>query len=230
MDASLRVLSAGAPRLGVQACAEAFGAIALDFATAPVIEQRLRESPPVADVVIAPRRVVATAVRDARVRPDPLASIGVVSAAVVVNTGSRLAQVDSVTALRAALLGASEIVFNRASSGRHMERVLERLDLGTQLEGKCVRVDNGAAVVARIAADADGTAVGIGQSTEIRRLAGQGVRVGGLVPAELGALTAYLAALVCDTPRARAFIAFLDTPQARDALAAAGVIPGDAPA
>ena len=56
---SLRILSDGAPKTGVRLCAEAFSqqsavSFELEFATAPVIRQRMEEGTANADVLVAP--------------------------------------------------------------------------------------------------------------------------------------------------------------------------------
>ena len=126
MDAGtpIRILSAGAPRVGIQQCAEAYCAtagvsFAIDFATAPVIKDRLEKGTVEADVIVAPASAMSRFVEAGRIDPESIVPVGSIAAGVVIRDGASEPDLSSPGALRQALLEADAIVYNQASSGQY---------------------------------------------------------------------------------------------------------------
>jgi ABC-type molybdate transport system substrate-binding protein len=160
--------------------------------------------------------------------------LGAIYAGAVVNSAAAECSIDTPAALRKTLLAAHRIIFNRASSGRHREQLLERLNITADVANRVIRTDTGAGVIEALATDSAGADIGFAQSTEIRRLAAQGVniRLLGLVPEALVETTVYAAAVLRHSerqPAARDFLAFLTSPPARTLLEAAGLNTGALP-
>ncbi len=227
----LRVLSAGAPQTGVNGCIDAFRRAAgdeveADFATAPAIREKVEGGAAGADIVIAP----VTAIRDFENQGLTVAGtsvvIGGVKAAVVVRSGAEAPDISSAEALKAALLAAGSVVYNEASSGVYIARMLERLGIAGAVAPKTVRVASAAAVMEHLAASRAAGEIGFGQLPEIRRFEDRGVTLVGPLPREVENVTVYAAALLADSKSpapARSFIEFLTTPRAKEIFAAAGV-------
>jgi molybdate transport system substrate-binding protein len=229
---SFQILSAGAPRAGVLACIERHGGAAVEFATAPQIAERLAGGAPGKDLLIAPLALLQQARGDGLLSEHESVVLGTIRAGIVVNSTAPVLTIDTPEKLRAALLGARRIIFNRASSGRHIEQLLEQLDIAVRVAGRVVRTDTGGGVIEALAADTAGADIGFAQSTEIRRLAGQGesVRLAGLIPDVLARSTTYAAAILRRSerqPAAQEFLAFLAAPPAHALLDAAGIAAAD---
>ena len=130
----LRVLSAGAVEPGMRPALAAFAresghTIRIDFAAAPALRAALRATP-VADVVVVPQGVVdelaATGAASAAVAATR-ATIGRVGVGIAVRAGAAAPDVGSAEALRAALVDAQAVIYNRASTGIYVETMLQRL-------------------------------------------------------------------------------------------------------
>lgn len=231
-DAAIRfrILSAGAPKGGVGACAEAFaaaggGAASVEFATAPVLRERVEGGRADADIIVAPVPDLERFEAAGLVVTGTGVAVGAVKAGVAVRAGVPAPDISSAASFERALLAADEIVFNEASSGRYIADLLKRLGLAEALAGRTVRVPTGAAAMEYLAASS-GTVIGFGQIPEIRRFTEAGVDLVGPLPEPLGKTTRYAAGLLADAAApeaARAFLAFLASPPARELCTAAGL-------
>src|SRR5689334_13240612 len=96
------------------------------FATAPALRQRVAAGG-AADIVIAPPPVLAEFEAAGRLAPGSRVELGRVGVGAVVRDGAPLPDVSIPDALKRTLLAADSIVFNRASTGLYLEKLLERL-------------------------------------------------------------------------------------------------------
>ncbi len=228
--AAIRILSAGAPKLGVRRCADEFerandATVATEFATAPVLRERVEAGTAAADIVVAPVPDLERFAAAGHVVAGSAVEIGSVRAGVAVRTGASLPDMSSAAAFEQALLAADGIVYNEASSGRYIAELLQRLGLADALAAKTVRVPTGAAAMQHLAASR-GTVIGFGQIPEIRRFADEGVTLVGPLPEPLGKTTTYAAGLLSGARQAdaaRALLAFLAAPDAQALRRAAGL-------
>ena len=229
---AIRILSAGAPKTGVRACAEAFAArsgepFEVEFATAPVIRERVSSGAAKADLVVAPLAAMEGFAQAGHVAADGVSPVGSVTMGVVVRDGAPEPDLSSVEALVAALRAADAIVFNRASSGEHVARMLEDLGLAEELAAKIVRVPTGAAVMEYLAAHPQSRAVGFGQITEIRLHDDLGTHLVGPLPDAIGKTTTYAAGPLADARRpdeARALADFMVSADGKRLFVDSGVI------
>jgi molybdate transport system substrate-binding protein len=225
----IRLMSAGAVEPGLvrligQFTRSSGHTVQVQFGTGPQLTSRLAAGQ-AGDVLIAPRAVMDEAVRQRKADAATRTSIGRVGVGVVVRSGVPPPDISTPDRLRAALLAAEAVVYNRGSSGLYIEQMLGRLGVAGQVAAKTVRVENGEAVFERIIGG-KGNEVGFGAITEIRLFEPKGLRLVAPLPGDLQNFTAYDAAVM---PGARApdaaaaFIRYLTTADARNVFASAGV-------
>jgi molybdate transport system substrate-binding protein len=230
--ASLRILSAGAPKTGVRLCAEAFSRqtgsdFELEFATAPVIKQSMEEGTADADVLVAPASVMDELLAGGSVDSGSVAELGSVTAGVVVRNGAEEPDLSSVEAFTHALLAADKLIFNQASSGQYIEKMLAGLGIAEQVATKTVRTRTGAAVMEHLAADTHPRAIGFGQITEIRLKEGLGVHLVGPLPGAIGKVTVYRAAIPARSRApelGNALVSFMVSAEGKRLFVSSGVI------
>ena len=192
----LRVLSAGAVEPGMRPALAAFErdsghAVRIEFAAAPALRAALRSSP-VADVVVVPQGVVDELAATGT-GAGPRAPIGRVGVGVAVRSGVAPPEIGTPEALRSALISAERVVYNRASTGVYVEKMLQRLGVDDVVRAKSERVADGATVMRRLLAGTSAREFGFGALTEIGLFADQGLKLVGPLPASLQNYTTYVA-------------------------------------
>ena len=227
---SPRILSGGAlepPLLAALARYHATGgpAVAPGFATAPRIAARIAsgwagETPP--DLVLAPPDVILALERAGALARPPV-TLGAISLGIALRDGAPEPGMTDEASLRAALLAADALIYNRASTGLYMERLIERLGLTAPLAARTIRFPDGDAALRRIA-QGSGREIGFAASSEILLFRDRGVRLLGPLPPGLGHSTTYAAALLrhAGAPAAALFD-FLAGPVALAAMRQAGL-------
>lgn len=226
----LEVLSAGAPRNGVTGCVEVFAESSglptdLQFATAPVLREKVTGGDWKGDAIVAPVPVLDTFEAAGAILAGRRAPIGSVRAGVVVPADAPDPKIGTPEELRQTLLAADMVVHNVASSGIYIKTMIEEMGIAADIAGKTVCTPTGSAVVETVAENSDKTVIGFGQSTEIQRQAHLGVRLAGPLPGNLAKSTTYAAAIRTggNEDAAGQFLGFLDSDVARDILTAAGI-------
>jgi len=226
----LEVLSAGAPRNGVMGCVDAFATASglrtdLQFATAPVLREKVTGGEWTGDAIVAPLPVLDTFAAAGAILADRRAPVGSIRAGVVVPADAPDPKIGTPEELRESLLAADMVVHNVASSGIYIKTMLEDMGLATDLADKIVCTPTGSAVVETVAQNSGVTVIGFGQSTEIQRLAHLGARLAGPLPGNLAKSTTYAAAIRAggDEAAAGQFLEFLESDAAREILTAAGI-------
>lgn len=228
----IKVLSAGAIEPGLKAAAAAFekqtGHVAkITFNTAPELKKRMDAQPmgPAFDVVIAPPAVIGEFAAASKLLAAR-AYLGRVGMGVTVRDGAPLPDISSAEALKASVLEAQSLVFNRASTGLYLEGLLREIDVYAQVEGKTTRYPDGAAVMEHVI-KGQGREIGFGAMTEILLYQGKGLKLVGPLPAEVQNYTAYTAAPLASGSQpalAQQFVNFLSGPVGKPLFVAAGVI------
>ena len=231
----LSVLSAGAVEPGIRPALAAFeresgDTVRIDFAAAPALRAALRAAP-AADVIIVPQGTLDELAATGTAVAAPRAPIGRVGVGVAVRPGVAPPDIGSADALKAALLSADTVVFNRASTGIYVEAMLQRLGIADAVRAKSERVPDGASVMRRLLAGTAQRELGFGAMTEISLFRDQGLQLVGPLPAPLQNFTTYVAlpwpgAAAPDRADAVArLIRYLQGADARSLFVAAGIAP-----
>ena len=227
---TVRVLSPSAVHSSLEAIVEAYrevgsDGVALTFETAPALAARLAGGE-LADIVIAPPRVMDELIGAGKANPQGLFHLGRVGVGVAVREGAPLPDISSTEALKRSLLAADAIIHTRASSGIYVTQLLERLELAAAVRTKTTSYHDAQGAFTHLANGA-GNEIGFGGITEIRRWSNRGLRLVGPLPPDVQNYTAYVAALTADPPNrdgARTFLRFLASADARAIRSAHGVI------
>lgn len=237
LGADISVLSAGAIEPGIRPALAAFEAasghrVTLTFATAPQIRQRI-EAGAAFDVVIAPPAVLdaldAMATGMASKLPadhTQRVAIGRVGVGVAVRPGSPLPDLSNAASLKRELLAADSPVFNRASTGAHLETVLKRLGIEAQAAAKTTRYADGASVMDHVL-KGNGRELGVGAITEILPLRDKGLQLAGPLPLEVQNFTACaaVAARASAGDATAALMSHLGSAATQAGLVASGIAP-----
>ncbi len=227
----LRILSAGAVKTGAAARAEDFGhrrglKVEITFATAPKLRQLVESGQGGADVIIAPVAAMAGFEDKGLIVTGSAHEIGSVRAAVVVWDGAPMPDISSTQAFKATVLAADSLVYNQASSGLYIEKLMERLGIAAELAAKTRRTPTGGAVMELLAANRNPGEIGFGQITEIRVYDAMGTKLVGPLPTDIGNITTYAAGVAAATGQedlAAGLVGHLTSDEAREVFFKTGV-------
>jgi molybdate transport system substrate-binding protein len=227
--AELKVLSAGAVEPGLKHAAEAFKRangteVKIQFNTAPQIAKKLADGE-TADLVIAPPGVLDEQAKAGKVAPEGRLVLGRVGAGVFVRANAAAPNIATDDALKQALLAADSVVYNTASSGQYIAKMIEKLGVAEQVKPKTTRYPDGASVISHVA-KGKGNEIGFGAIPEIKQGEPEGVKLVGPLPADLQNYTTYAAAELtgaASRDAAKAFLAYLATPESKQAFKNAGI-------
>ena len=226
---TVRVLSPSAVHSSLEAIAAAYrgqggGEVTLTFETAPALAARLAGGE-IADVVIAPPKVMDELVGASRVQSAGRFQLGRVGVGIVVRAGAPLPDISDTEALTRSLLAADAIVHTRASSGIYVAQLLERLGISAAIKAKTLTYHDAQGAFTRLASGS-GREIGFGGITEIRRWSDRGLKLVGPLPPDIQNYTTYVAAssvAAINPEGARAFLAFLASAAAHSIFTAHGV-------
>jgi len=226
MAAEIKVLSAGAVEPGLRAAAGAYtkqsgNPVHITFNTAPALRKRVGAGE-VFDVVIVPPATLEEF--SGKVSSDR-AGLGRVGLGVAVRPGADVPDISSTERLRASVLAADSIVFNRASTGIYLENLFKKMDVYDQIQSKTTRYPDAGAVMEHVL-KGKGKEIGFGPVTEILLHKDKGLKLVGPLPADIQNYTSYSAAPMTSAAQpepARAFVRFLGSPESKALFAAAGI-------
>ena len=228
---TLKVLSAGAVKRGVSQIAAAFeresgNKVTIEFATAPEIRQRVAAGE-TADVIVAPPAVMDDIAKQGKIVTESRAFVGRSRMGVVVHAKAAAPGLGDTAAFKRALLGATAVVHNKASSGIYAAKLLEKLGLKEALGSKIVVVETGAAIMETVAARPPG-AIGLAQISEVMVMIDKGcaVKLAAPLPDEIQNVTSYDAAATSASKApdaARALARNLTSEAAKKVFAATGI-------
>ena len=227
--AEIKVLSAGALEPAMRALAADFTArtgdkLNIDFHTSAEMRERSQAGPLSVDVVATPDPLTAEFASAGRTSGNPL-PVGRIGIGVAVRTGDPVPDISTVAAFRTALLAAHSVLFNRASSGMGVEKMIQNLGLSNELAARTQRFPNAESVMKQLIAGERGD-LAMGAPTAISLYTSKGLRYVGPIPAELQSYTAYAVALTPGaSPMAHKLMEYLATAEARKIFAAKGVMP-----
>jgi molybdate transport system substrate-binding protein len=227
--AEIKVLAAGGMRPGLNAAAKV-------FRDRTGVEARFTYEPPVdlskrvtggeaADIVVSSPPIVADLAKSGKVLGESQMHLGRVGVGVVARDGAPQPDIASVPALKAALLDAEAVVYNTASSGTYIDSMLKKIGVFDQIERKLVRLWDGTAVMHHLM-EGKAREFGFGGITDILGYRDQGLRLVGPLPAEIQNYASYSAAVIAVAPNpeaAKAFMAYLASPEGRALFVANGI-------
>jgi molybdate transport system substrate-binding protein len=222
----IRVLSAGSLQRGLARIAEAYTArtghdVTIEVGTTPVMRQRL-EAGDSFDVVVAAPAVVESAVERGQLDGPTAVGAARVGIGIGVREGVRIPDVRTVDDLKALLLSADTVVYNRGSSGVYSQSLIESLGITDEIADGTTQYANGGQVVSHVL-EGDGMDLGFAPLTELRANESNGLRLIAL-PDAVQNYTSYQAVVTIGAVEAAAdFVRYLTTPEAREAFAATGV-------
>lgn len=227
--ADLTVLSAGAVESAIRKLAKHYERefsrdVEVMFGTGPEITSRLSAGHG-ADVLIAPVNVMTKAAKAGKVITDTQVEVARVGVGVAVRRGVAVPAVDTVNALKDALLRADSVVYNQASTGQYLEKLFERIGVLDQLKSKTTRYASAAQVMEHVIRGKVNE-IGFGPITEIKDYGPKGLTFVGPLPADVQNYTAYVAAVMSEAraPDAgRDFVRYLTSAAAQRTFAATGV-------
>jgi molybdate transport system substrate-binding protein len=228
--AEIKVLAAGGMRPGLNAATEV-------FRQRSGIEARLTYEPPVdlgkrvaageaADIIVSSPPVIAELAKAGKVLADGQMHLGRVGVGVVARQDAPQPDIATSAALKAALLDADAVVYNTASSGSYIDGMLKKIGVFDQIQGKLVRLWDGTAVMHHLM-EGKAKEFGFGGITDILGYRDQGLRLVGPLPAEIQNYANYSAAVVAAAPNpeaAKAFLAYLASPEGRALFVANGIL------
>jgi molybdate transport system substrate-binding protein len=225
---TLKVLSAGAVKGGVaQICAAHERAsgnkIELEFTQVPKMRTRIAAGE-AADVLVATVGAMDEFAAAGKIIPATRALLGRSRVGVVVHRDAPLPDVSDTDAFKRALLAASTVVHNDASSGIYIAALLEELGLKGLLGDRIVVVNSGAAIITTVAARAPG-AIGLGQIAEILGVIAKGsaAKFVAPLPDAIQNVSTYHAAAASAAPDVAALLRELTSAQAKRMFAATGI-------
>ena len=227
----LKVLSGGAVKRGVAQVAREFERltgtrVTVEFDTGPEIRKRVAAGE-TADVFIVPPALMDEFQKQGTIAPDSRGLVGRSRVGVVVHAQAAAPALGDTAAFKRALLGATAVVYNTASSGLYCAKLLERLGLAGELGSRVVVVDTGAAIIEAVASRPPG-AIGLAQISEVMVMIDKGcaIRLAAPLPDEIQNMTSYDAAAATASKAqdvARELAASLTSDAARKIFAATGI-------
>jgi len=227
----LKVLSAGAVKRGVAQIAKEFeresgNKVTIEFATAPEIRQRVAAGE-TADVIVAPPAVMDDIAKQGKIVAESRGFVGRSRMGVVVHANAAAPGLGDTAAFKRALLGATAVVHNKASSGIYAAKLLEKLGLKEALGSKIVVVETGSAIMEHVAAHPP-SAIGLAQISEVMVMIDKGcaVKLAAPLPDEIQNVTSYDAAATAASAArdaARGLARALTSPEAKKIFAATGI-------
>jgi molybdate transport system substrate-binding protein len=197
--------------------------LVLTYGATPDLVKQLAAGAPF-DLGVTPREVFADAAAKARFAADS-ATIARVGFGVAVRQGAKKPDIGTAEKFKAALLQAQSIATLPASAaGAQVLKTFDRLGIAEEMKAK-IKVQPGPAAIPQAVANGDAE-LGI---FLINVLMAPGVELAGPFPAELQQELVYLGAVSAgtrDAAAAKAFIAFLKSPDGMAVLKAKGMTPG----
>jgi molybdate transport system substrate-binding protein len=153
--------------------------------------------------------------------------VGRVGLGVVVRSDAPVPDISNVEAFKSAVTQAESLVFNRASTGLYLEKLLQKQGIYEKVQSKATRYPDGAAVMEHVL-HGRGREIGFGAITEILLYRDKGLKLVGPLPADVQNYTSYSATAMISAAQpglARQFVTYLGSPAGRAYFRAAGIEP-----
>jgi len=206
--ATIKVLSAGAVKRGVSQIASEFerntgNRVTVEFTPVPELRKRIAAGE-AADVVVATPAAMDDFAKQGKIAADSRGYVGRSRMGVVIHADAPMPEIRDTAGFGKALLGATAVVYNEASSGLYAAKLMEKLGLKAALGSKIVIVQGGAAIMEYVAAHPG--AAGLAQISELMVLIDKGcaVKLAAPLPDEIQNMTSYDAAATASSAAADA--------------------------
>jgi len=229
---SLKILSGGAVKRGVTAMAANFERassqkIEIAFATAPQMRERVLTAGETADVIVTTPDLMDMFEQQGKIAAGSRGHVGRARVGVVIHKDAVVPDLVNTAAFTRVLREASVVVYNAASSGIYIDKLLDRLGLKNELAARIVRVQTGAPIMETVAARGPG-AVGLAQISEVMVMIDKGcaVQLAAPLPDEIQNITHYHAAVgsaSANPQAAHALAHALVSDEAKKIFAATGI-------
>jgi len=196
--------------------------VAIEFRLTSVLKKEI-EAGVAFDIVLLPRPELDALVQQGKIAAGTTADVTRSAVGLAVRAGAPKPDIDTVAALKRTLLQARSVAYSDGPSGAYVTGLLERLGIAAEMKPK-IRLTSGP--VAELVASGEAE-IGLQQIVAI--LPVTGAELVGALPSELQNIIVYAAGLSAgtgDTAAARAFVAFMVTPQAARLIRAKGMEPG----
>jgi len=221
----INVLSGAAVEPALIAAADVFrkrtgNTVNIAFATTPEI-RRLVAAGETPDVVIAPPAALDELAKTGKLDGAVQVSLGQVGVGVAIRDGAPRPDVSTTDALKRAVLDADSVVYNRASNGLYVERLLQRLGLAELIQAKTKRYIGTDMIEPLI--HGEGKEIGFMPVVQILNYRGRGLQLVGPLPAEIQNYTSYAAAPASGSEGGRTFVRFLGTSEAKAIFVSVGI-------
>jgi ABC-type molybdate transport system substrate-binding protein len=210
-DNVVKIISAGAPKLGVRRCANFFEknsdiSVRIIFATAPEITKPILSEECSSDIIIAPDLIVSKFEKSGHVIELSGTTIGSVKVAVVVKQGAIEPNISSKKELKRAMLTSKRIIFNEASSGQYISSMIDTMGIRKGISNNILITKTGSDVIEYLDQSLSNNEIGFSQATEIQLKINEGmnVRLLGTLPREIEHIISYKSALLTTSANKKA--------------------------
>lgn len=201
--------------------------LAITWGTAAMLTKRIEAGEPI-DVALLTRENIDTLVNAGKIAADSAVTLVGSHIAVAVKAGMPKPDIATADAFKQALLNAKTIAYSNPASGGasgvYFAKLLERMGIAAQLKAKTkYPPPGGNAASLLLSGDAE---LAIQQKPELAAVAG--VDIVGTLPDDLDHTTAFAAGVAANSKNAdaaRAFLKFLQGPDAAAAFRARGFVP-----
>ena len=230
MKGMISLISAGAPQSGVIECIDVYkGITGISFndsyMTSTEIKDVMRGEGMIPDILIAPAMDMEEFGSVGLLDVTSFARVGNVDVGVVVRGDAELPKLGSKDALRDAILVADRVLYNAATSGKYIAKMIKRLGIAEDVSDKTELFPSALQLMKRIGRG-NGREIGFGQIPAIRRLSSHGVVLAGQLPEGLKNTTTYIAGSTGSKAKQKLinFLSFVTSPRSRLILKRAGIV------
>jgi molybdate transport system substrate-binding protein len=196
--------------------------VEIEFRLTSVLKKQI-EAGAAFDIALLPRPELDELVAARKIAAGSTADVTRSAVGLAVKAGAPKPDIATVAAFKRTLIAARSIAYSDGPSGAYIAGLLQRLGIAAQMQPK-TKLTSGP--VAELVANGEAE---IGMQQIVAILPVKGAELVGALPSELQNIIVYAAGLAVGaghSEAARAFIAFLATPEAERIIRAKGMEPG----